>query len=69
MPKIYTLNALGDDFNMEHTLNILEHTLNTLWTHSEHSNTLWTYFEDMPKIWQNLKNINQWPTLQGSNSY
>lgn len=30
MPKIYTLNALGDDFNMEHTLNILEHTLNTL---------------------------------------
>ena len=30
MPKIDKLNAPGDHYDMEHTLNILEHTLNTL---------------------------------------
>ena len=53
-----------NDINIEHTLNTLwthsDHTLNTLWALSEHTlNTLWSHSEDMPKIWQNLKNMNQ----------
>ena len=42
------------EYNYKDMVRSSEHTLNTLWTHFEHTLNL---PEDMPKIWQNLKNI------------
>ena len=68
MPKIDTLDALGDEMNSilntlwthsKHILSALwahsEHTLSTLWIHSEYTlSTLWRYAQDLTKSQKTL---------------